>query len=47
MYPALVNCTTIINFSEWPREALIDVAHYFLSKFNFQSEYNQTVTEYF
>ncbi len=34
MYPALVNCTTVIYFSEWPYEALIDVAHYFLTKFD-------------
>jgi dynein heavy chain len=43
MYPALVNCTTVIYFSEWPPEALIDVAHYFLTKFNFRSENNETV----
>jgi dynein heavy chain len=34
MYPALVNCTTVIYFSEWPYEALIDVADYFLTKFD-------------
>lgn len=26
MYPALVNCTTIDWFSEWPRDALREVA---------------------
>jgi hypothetical protein len=43
MYPALVNCTTIIYFSEWPSEALIDVAYYFLTKFDFQLENNEIV----
>jgi hypothetical protein len=43
MYPALVNCTTVIYFSEWSQEALIDVAHYFLIKFNFNLENNETV----
>ncbi len=47
MYPALVNCTTIIYFSEWPYEALIDVAHYFLIKFNFEIENNEIVKNYF
>ncbi|CAF4716798.1 unnamed protein product [Rotaria socialis] len=41
MYPALVNCTTVINFSEWSHEALIDVAHYFLSKYNFESQHTE------
>ena len=43
MYPALVNCTTVIYFSEWSREALIDVAHYFLTKFHFGLEYKEIV----
>ncbi|CAF4357890.1 unnamed protein product, partial [Adineta steineri] len=43
MYPALVNCTTIIYFSEWPHEALIDVAHHFLIKYNFEFEDNETI----
>uniref|UniRef100_A0A2K6FUH7 Dynein axonemal heavy chain 2 n=1 Tax=Propithecus coquereli TaxID=379532 RepID=A0A2K6FUH7_PROCO len=29
-YPALVNCTTIDWFSEWPREALLEVAEKYL-----------------
>jgi hypothetical protein len=45
MYPALVNCTTIIYFSEWSHEALIDVAHHFLIKFNFGLENHETVTK--
>lgn len=43
MYPALVNCTTVIYFSEWPHDALIDVAHHFLTKFRFGLEYEETV----
>ncbi len=27
MYPAIVNCTTIDWFGEWPTEALLEVAH--------------------
>lgn len=30
MYPALVNCSTVIHFAEWPHDALIDVAQHFL-----------------
>ena len=26
MYPAFVNCTTIDWFSEWPQDALLEVA---------------------
>lgn len=29
-YPALVNCTTIDWFSEWPQEALLEVAERYL-----------------
>ncbi|CAM5178875.1 unnamed protein product, partial [Eretmochelys imbricata] len=29
-YPALVNCTTIDWFSEWPRQALLEVAEKYL-----------------
>lgn len=34
-YPALINCTTIDWFSEWPREALLEVAVKFISVVNF------------
>uniref|UniRef100_T1INB1 Dynein axonemal heavy chain 2 n=1 Tax=Strigamia maritima TaxID=126957 RepID=T1INB1_STRMM len=30
MFPAFVNCTTIDWFSEWPEDALLEVAHRFL-----------------
>ena len=29
-YPALVNCATIDWFSEWPRDALLEVAERYL-----------------
>ena len=29
-YPALVNCTTLDWFSEWPRDALLEVAERYL-----------------
>lgn len=29
-YPALVNCTTIDWFCEWPKEALLEVAERYL-----------------
>ena len=30
MYPAFVNCTTIDWFSEWPQDALLEVAEKYL-----------------
>ena len=30
MYPALVNCTTIDLFNEWPAEALLEVGERYL-----------------
>lgn len=30
MYPALVNCTTIDLFNEWPPEALLEVGERYL-----------------
>ena len=30
MYPAFVNCTTIDWFSEWPQDALLEVADKYL-----------------
>ena len=38
MYPALVNCTTIDWFSEWPLEALLEVADKYLSEMSLGSE---------
>lgn len=32
MYPAFVNCTTIDWFSEWPKDALLEVAEKFLEE---------------
>lgn len=34
-YPALINCTTIDWFNEWPMEALLEVAVKFISDVNF------------
>ena len=31
MYPALVNCTTIDLFNEWPQEALLEVGEKYLA----------------
>ena len=31
MYPALVNCTTIDLFNEWPPEALLEVGERYLA----------------
>lgn len=39
-YPALVNCTTIDWFSEWPKVALLEVANKYLKDVNFV----QTIT---
>jgi dynein heavy chain len=38
MYPALVNCTTIDWFSEWPLDALLEVADKYLSEMSLGSE---------
>ena len=37
MYPALVNCTTIDWFLEWPQEALLEVAAKYLEPLDLQS----------
>lgn len=34
-YPALINCTTIDWFHEWPREALLEVGNKFLMNLDF------------
>lgn len=34
-YPALVNCTTIDWFCEWPKEALLEVAMKYITAVNF------------
>jgi dynein heavy chain len=39
-YPALVNCTTIDWFCEWPKVALLEVANKYISDVNFV----QTIT---
>lgn len=36
MYPALVNCTTIDLFNEWPPEALLEVGGRYLSNINLE-----------
>lgn len=38
MYPAFVNCTTIDWFSEWPADALLEVADKYLSEISLGSE---------
>lgn len=40
-YPALINCTTIDWFMEWPKEALLEVAAKYLAEVNFL----ETITE--
>lgn len=38
MYPAFVNCTTIDWFSEWPLDALLEVADKYLNEDSLGSE---------
>lgn len=38
MYPAFVNCTTIDWFSEWPADALLEVADKYLNEITLGSE---------
>ena len=33
MYPAFVNCTTIDWFSEWPLDALLELADKYVSRY--------------
>ena len=37
-YPALVNCTTIDWFTEWPADALLEVAERYLEKIQLKDE---------
>jgi len=38
MFPAIVNCTTIDWFSEWPQDALLEVAEKYLQEVSLGSE---------
>ena len=38
MYPAFVNCTTIDWFSEWPQDALLEVAEKYLESMDLSDE---------
>lgn len=38
MYPAFVNCTTIDWFSEWPQDALLEVAEKYLESMDLGDE---------
>lgn len=38
MYPAFVNCTTIDWFSEWPQDALLEVAEKYLETMDLGDE---------
>ncbi len=38
MYPAFVNCTTIDWFSEWPMDALLEVADKYLETIEITGE---------
>ena len=38
MYPAFVNCTTIDWFTEWPKDALLEVAEKYLEEVTFEGE---------
>jgi dynein heavy chain len=48
MYPALVNCTTIDLFNEWPQEALLEVGERYLANVNLEgNEQVKTITNDF
>jgi hypothetical protein len=38
MYPALVNCTTIDLFADWPHDALIEVGERYLSQIDLDTD---------
>jgi dynein heavy chain len=44
-FPSLVNCTTIDWFSEWPADALQNVAEEFLSELTMDDEVRLSCTE--
>ena len=44
MYPAFVNCTTIDWFTEWPKDALLEVAEKYLEEVSFAGE-GETIKE--
>lgn len=49
-FPSLVNCTTINWFTEWPNDALINVANKFLATVDLQDDIKQScvnVCQYF
>lgn len=48
MYPAFVNCTTIDWFSEWPQDALLEVAEKYLEHIDVgDDELKKNVAEVF
>lgn len=38
MYPAFVNCTTIDWFTEWPQDALLEVANKYIENLEMANE---------
>src|SRR5690606_8131469 len=44
--PAVVNCTVINRFFDWPHEALYDVANRFLAEEEFDEELHKSVVEF-
>jgi len=47
MYPAFVNCTTIDWFSEWPQDALLEVAEKYLESMDLSDEEVRNNAPYF
>ena len=47
MYPAFVNCTTIDWFSEWPQDALLEVAEKYLESMDLSDEEVRNNATYF
>ena len=46
-YPAFVNCTTIDWFSEWPYEALIEVADKYLENIDMANPEEVSIEQWF
>jgi dynein heavy chain len=40
MFPAIVNCTTIDWYSEWPQDALLEVAEKYIQEVSLGSDTN-------
>jgi hypothetical protein len=46
MFPAIVNCTTIDWYSEWPQDALLEVAEKYIQEVSLGSEKQVSIVRF-